>query len=70
MSSAVLTQQGETLDALAFRVYGQDSVALLPQLIDINPTLLPVAILPTHSMVWLPDQPVERTQRPTLKLWD
>jgi phage tail protein X len=68
--NTALSQQGDTLDSLAFRVYGQDSVALLPQLIDINPQLLPDAILPLHQLVRLPDQPVERMQRPTLKLWD
>jgi phage tail protein X len=69
MNSA-MAQQGESLDALAWRIYGQQTSALLPQLIDINPHLLPHAILPQHQVVWLPDQPVERTQRPTLKLWD
>lgn len=68
--NTAIAQQGETLDALAWRVYGQHTRAVLPQLIDINPQLLPDAILPLHQVVWLPDQPVERTQRPTLKLWD
>lgn len=68
--STAIAQQGETLDALAWRIYGQQTSQLLPQLIDINPNLLPHAVLPQHQVVRLPDQPVERMQRPTLKLWD
>lgn len=69
-ANMAMAQQGESLDALAWRIYGQQTSALLPQLIDINPEVLPHAILPQHYLVRLPDQPVERTTRPTLKLWD
>lgn len=68
MSSSIQAMQGDTLDAIAHRYYGSQSVAMLPALINANPQLVQVFI-PQHSPVSLPAL-TQLQQTPTLKLWD
>ena len=58
------------MDAVAHRYYTGDSVAMLPNLITSNPNLCDDVVLPTNSMVRIPDQPTQQVQRQALSLWD
>ena len=61
--------QGDTLDDIAHRVYAHRSIDMLPQLIESNPAYSPVALLPLHAIIILPDDNTSATA-PTIKLWD
>lgn len=62
-------QQGETLDALCWRIYGRTAgvteavLAANPGLADLGP------VLPHGQLVALPDQPPQPTAR-LVQLWD
>lgn len=66
----VRSLQGETMDSIAHRYYTADSVAMLPLLITSNQTLCDHVVLPTNSVVLIPDQPTQQIQRQALSLWD
>lgn len=68
MIRTVNARQGDTLDEIASRYYGANSVPMLPALIEANPYLVQVFI-PEHTAVQLP-APVQLKQSQTLKLWD
>ncbi len=61
--------QNDTLDHIAYRYFGANSNNYLPQLIELNPSYTPGAILPQGSVITLPQQAKIR-QKTTLKLWD
>lgn len=64
------SQQGDTLDAIAYRFFGNQSTANLPTLIEMNPALVPQALLPPNTTVYLPfNQPIAAKQQ-WLKIWD
>lgn len=64
------SQQGDTLDAIAYRFFGSQSNSYLPKVVDLNPQFTPTAILPMRSVVVLPFiAPIAQTQQ-SLKLWD
>ena len=69
MSRLVTALQGETLDALAHRVYGTAASGVLELLIDLNPQHLPAAILPEHAPVTLPDR-IQPQPVAAIRLWD
>ena len=63
------SQQGDTLDSIAYRFFGNSSNSHLPDLVKLNPTLTPNAILPMRTLVFLPSkQPIVVQQR--LKIWN
>ena len=63
------SQQGDTLDSIAYRFFGSSSNSYLPDLVKLNPTLTPNAILPMRTLVFLPSkQPIAVQQR--LKIWN
>lgn len=68
MNRTTSSKQGDTLDVICHRFFGQASVAYLPMMIAQNPHLNPVALLPYRSVVVLPNE-----HKPTggvVKLWD
>lgn len=69
MSSLVTALQGETLDALAHRIYGTAAAGMLELLIALNPQHLPAAILPEHAPVTIPDR-IQPQPAAAIRLWD
>lgn len=65
----VLSQQGDALDLVCYRFYGHTNT--VEAVLEINPTLsfLP-AILPTGTVINLPDLKQEAAQLDTIQLWD
>ena len=48
------SQQFDTLDAIAYRFFGNQSNAYLPKIVELNPQFTQLAILPMRSTVILP----------------
>lgn len=65
----VKAEQGDTIDSIAYRYYGDQSPLYLAQILDVNPDLFN-PILATHQLVTLPDIIVTQAINQTLKLWD
>lgn len=65
----VLSQQGDILDLVCYRFYGHTNT--VEAVLEINPTLafLPV-ILPTGTVINLPDLKQETATLETIELWD
>lgn len=65
----LLSQQGDTLDLVCYRFYGHTNT--VEAVLEINPTLafLPV-ILPTGTVINLPDLKQETATLETIQLWD
>lgn len=61
--------QNDTLDAIAYRVYANRSIDMLPKLIESNPDYSPIALLPTNAIVILPTDHAA-VAVPSIKLWD
>lgn len=61
--------QKDTLDAIAYRVYANRSVEILPKLIESNSDYSPFALLPFQAVVILPDDNATAAA-PSIKLWD
>lgn len=61
--------QNDTLDALAYRVYANRSIDMLPQLIESNADYTPSAVLPFGAIIVLPDDNAA-VAAPSIKLWD
>lgn len=65
----VFALQGETLDALCFRVLGQ-TAGVVEQTLELNPGLAGHgAVLPHGTPVELPDV-TEQPQKTMIQLWD
>lgn len=64
----VYAQQFDTIDSIAYRYFGEQSVDYLAQILELNPNLQGV-ILAEHQAVQLPAK-IVKTQSNTLKLWD
>lgn len=61
--------QNDTLDAIAYRIYANRSIDMLPKLIESNPDYSPIALLPTAAVVILPTDHAAVVV-PSIKLWD
>lgn len=61
--------QNDTLDAIAYRVYANRSVEMLPKLIESNISYSPFAVLPVQALIILPDDNAAAAT-PSIKLWD
>lgn len=65
----VRSQQSDTVDQLCWRHLGRTE-AVVETMLEINPGLAAHGpILPTGTLVTLPDIPITPT-RPTVQLWD
>lgn len=74
MSSAqyqrtIRATQNDTLDDIAYRVYANRSVEMLPKLIESNISYSPFAVLPTQALITLPANDAAAAT-PSIKLWD
>ena len=65
----IRSTQNDTFDAIAYRIYAHRSMDMLPKLIESNPEYTPQAILPTGTVVILPNDNAVAAA-PSLKLWD
>ncbi|WP_286796143.1 tail protein X [Psychrobacter sp. UBA6291] len=61
--------QNDTLDAIAYRIYAHRSMDMLPKLIESNAEYTPQALLPTGTVVILPNDNAVAAA-PSIKLWD
>lgn len=62
--------QGDMVDAICRRVYGDES-GFVEAVLDANPGLAEIGpILPEGTQVVLPDAKPEPTQEPLVTLWD
>ncbi|MGE4339444.1 MAG: tail protein X [Pigmentiphaga sp.] len=68
MARTYLTREGETLDAIAYRFYGDEQ--MVHMILAANPaiTILP-AKLPSGRILILPDAPASAGQVKTVRLW-
>lgn len=64
----VYAQQGDTLDAIAYRYFKNNAVQMLASLIELNPELHQT-FLTEHQAIILPE-PTQIQSTPSLKLWD
>jgi phage tail protein X len=69
-----IAQQGETLDAVCWRVLGQ-TAGVAEQAYELNPGLADLGpLLPGGTRIMLPDPPAPTAATPvrreTVKLWD
>lgn len=64
------SQQFDTLDAIAYRFFGNQSNAYLPKIVELNLQFTPHAILPMRSTVILPFTTTVANVQQRLKLWD
>lgn len=65
----VRTMQGDTVDSLCWRHYGQVT-GLAERVFELNPGLAELgAVLPSGIEVKLPPRPVQMSTKKTVKLW-
>ncbi|HGN1382113.1 tail protein X [Proteus vulgaris] len=65
----IYTQQGDTVDDICWRYFGQSS-GMIEQVLEANPGLVELgAILPIGTTIELPDIQQHSTT-PILQLWD
>ncbi len=70
MASTYRTRQGEVLDLICLRHYG-DRAGIVERVLDLNPGLAAKGpVLPIGTLVQLPDLPQQIKQAATIKLWD
>ena len=67
----IYSEQGETIDAIAFRIYGK-TAGMTEALLKLNRGLEKFVILPTHTEIKIPtEQELPNTQnKEILQLWD
>lgn len=70
MKRTARAHQGETLDALLYRVYGK-TAGITEKTLKMNPRLAEMgAVLPEGTSVALPPPPeVSETKKPKIQLW-
>lgn len=69
MATQIRTQQGETVDALCWRHYGQ-TMGMTEAVLKANPGLAQLGlVLPQGMLVDMPDLPT-RPPKPIVQLWD
>lgn len=63
------TVMNDTLDSVAYRVFGDKSNHYLSQIIMLNPNFSPFAILPINQVIILPSHD-ELAHTAVIKIWD
>lgn len=66
--SVLIAQEGDTLDHLIYRHYGE-TAGLVEQVLELNPQLGNMPILPMGQIVNMPDQIASVIVKDTLQLW-
>ena len=70
MPTVYITMQGEMVDMICRRAYGDES-GYVEQVLDLNPGLAAAAIpLPIGTRITLPDLPRAAPERKIVSLWD
>ncbi|ABE64052.1 phage tail X [Nitrobacter hamburgensis X14] len=70
MATVYTTMQGEMVDMICRRVYGDES-GYVELVLDLNPGLAAAAIpLPIGTTIMLPDLPRAAPERKIVSLWD
>lgn len=70
MSRTVRSLQGDTLDRLCYRVYGR-TADVTEQVLQANPGLADLGpVLPSATLVTLPDIATQSPSNATVQLWD
>lgn len=70
MPTTYRTRQGEVLDLICLRHYGQRD-GVVERVLDANPGLADTgAVLPLGTRIVLPDLPTALKPAATIKLWD
>lgn len=65
-----LTSQGDTLDYICWKYYGQQSGAV-ELVLEANPGLADLGeVLPLNTQIILPDLPEPATEVQPIRLWD
>ena len=68
--TTIRARQGDMVDAICRRVYGDES-GFVEAVLDANPGLAALGpILPEGTLVVLPEAQPEPTQEPLVTLWD
>lgn len=69
-STTYRTRQGEVLDLICLRHYG-DRPGMVERVLDVNSGLADLgAVLPMGTLIALPDLPQQPQPAATIKLWD
>ena len=67
----VIAQQGDTLDLICWRYYGQSNSGVVESVLLLNPALAEFgAILPHGTIVTLPDAAATAVDTKMVNLWD
>lgn len=70
MATIYRTKQGEVLDLVCLRHYG-NRPGVVERVLDLNPGLADLPpVLPLGTLVTLPDLPAALAPEATIKLWD
>lgn len=64
----VITRDNDSIDAVLWRVFGNTDA--LVQVLEANPHAKDTAILPAGVHLVLPDLPIPKPPKQTIKLWD
>lgn len=69
MSATYRAEQGDTLDFICWKFYGQQSGAV-ERVLDANPGLASLGpVLPANTTITLPDLPKPATEVQPIRLW-
>lgn len=68
MARTYLTREGETLDAIAYRIYGDEQMVHMILAANRDAIALPPK-LPSGQILILPDAPPSAGQVKTVRLW-
>lgn len=69
MTPAVIANQGETVDAICWRIYGR-TAGVTEEVLNANPGLADLGpILPHGTLVQLPEVAPQAEQRQMVNLW-
>lgn len=70
MATIYTTRQGEMVDMICRRAYGDES-GFVEKVLDVNPGLAALGpVLPLGTKVLLPDLPKSAPERKIVSLWD
>lgn len=70
MSRTVRSQQGDTLDRICYRAYGH-TAGITEAVLEANPGLADLGpVLPSATVITLPDIATASTSTTTVQLWD
>lgn len=69
MAQTYIASQGDTVDAIAWRVYGTQDARVTERLLEANPGLANTLTLAPGTVVQLPELDTKAERQP-VRLWD